>query len=390
MNRLVAVAAAVLVLALPASAAGPSPVEDVVTSCPTAAQIADVDAHLKLTFDADPTAGTSVCGTTRMRANVYRALVALQRLQYAKPLPWTSSTPWDWLTHAITGIRFRNDIGASFCCEPANTIDIRTQTVISQPWDDPVVGGDFMLGEDALFVHEARHNEGRSHFCGNVDRTVSEQGAWAAQAEFEVWNALYSGALLDGASKRSVHRSSALRSAFYVFQGEFCNEPQAAISVSVAPSATSVVSGGSFSLAVTVKNGGPGTPTETYLGVDVPDGTTLNGVTASQGTCTSAAVPQQVSCELGAVAGSATVTLDLHVTATSGQVAFDTSAGYPALGALAVSTANDPLFDDNQVLGGWQVAVTAPPPPTTTTTVTQQPKPLPKCKKGQKHRCRRL
>src|SRR5919204_1081133 len=136
MKVVFAAIAAALLLAVPASArvtAGTSPIEELVTSCPTAAQIADIDARLNVTFEADPTAGTNVCGTTRLRANVYRMLIAMQRLQFTKPLPWTSSTLWDWFTHAVTGVRFRDDIPYSFCCEPANTIDIRTQTVVSEP-----------------------------------------------------------------------------------------------------------------------------------------------------------------------------------------------------------------------------------------------------------------
>ena len=69
-----------------------SPVEDLVASCPSAANVAAIDARLTITFDADPTAGTDVCGTTQLRANVYRTLLVMQHVNLARPLPWTSSS----------------------------------------------------------------------------------------------------------------------------------------------------------------------------------------------------------------------------------------------------------------------------------------------------------
>src|SRR5438477_11638605 len=106
MRAFVAAAAVLLLLlTLPAAqAAGTGTVDDIVSSCPTAAQVASIDARLKVTFDDDPSAGTNVCGTTLVRANVYRTLLAMEQVQFSKPLPWTSSSLWDWFTHAIAGV----------------------------------------------------------------------------------------------------------------------------------------------------------------------------------------------------------------------------------------------------------------------------------------------
>jgi hypothetical protein len=66
---------------------------------------------------------------------------------------------------SIRGIRYRgDDIGNSFCCDPADTIDIKATlgpnnaglAALVFPTDFRAVGTLMVL-----FVHEARHNNGR-------------------------------------------------------------------------------------------------------------------------------------------------------------------------------------------------------------------------------------
>src|SRR5437868_15158769 len=156
--------------------------------------------------------------------------------------------------------------GNSNCllCQPAKPVRIPTQALHSPLWADPILGGDFLGAEIGLLAHEARHNEGKPHFCGTYDLTVDELGAHGVQADLHVWLALYSGSFLDGVV-RSVHRASELRNAAGIFAYAFCNEPKTDVTVSVAPSAQRVVAGGTFSLAVTATNAGPGSSPQTYV-----------------------------------------------------------------------------------------------------------------------------
>ena len=109
--------------------AAPSPVEDILASCPTASEIAAIDARIRITIEGDPTAGTGVCGMTQLRARAYQTLRVIQRLHFTEQLPWTSESLWGWFTGAIDGIRFRSDITQSFCCDPPGTINVQTHNL---------------------------------------------------------------------------------------------------------------------------------------------------------------------------------------------------------------------------------------------------------------------
>ena len=166
-------------------------VDDVLATCPTLAEIQQIDRDLALDFSDDPTRGTIVCRAsegsadlTLLQRRTYKALLVMRdHLSFDAPLAWTSQAIYQWLVRAIRGIRFRNDIGASFCCDPAGIINIRTTVGTAQLGD---VWGRWpsTRGFVALIVHEARHNEGYPHTCGALDNTISELGAWGVQYHF--------------------------------------------------------------------------------------------------------------------------------------------------------------------------------------------------------------
>ena len=159
----------------------------IISRCPTPAEIAMVDRNLSLSFESDPTAGSVACTTTQssrpltlLQAQAYRVLTITRLVTFDAALPWTSDSLYGWLVHSIRGIRFRGDIGTSFCCDPSGTIDIQTRSLsaLQFPTDFRWVGTLIVL-----FVHEARHNNGFQHDCpdGVNDKTIAELGAWGVQ-----------------------------------------------------------------------------------------------------------------------------------------------------------------------------------------------------------------
>jgi hypothetical protein len=107
----------------------------------------------------------------------------MQKLEFNQPLPWTNKQVYTWLIDAIDGIRFRDDIEYSSCCDPAGFINVQVNNLgvnTTAKWVDPQMG---VGAQDlvVLFIHEARHNEIGGHTCGANDNSRAEMGAWAVQ-----------------------------------------------------------------------------------------------------------------------------------------------------------------------------------------------------------------
>jgi uncharacterized repeat protein (TIGR01451 family) len=354
-----------LVLALPSAGsdarrASDSPVEDIVAACPSASDIAAIDARLSITFESDPTAGTDVCGTTQLRANVYRTLLVMQRVNLARPLPWTGLQLWDWFTHAISGIRMRGDITSSSCCDPANTLNIQTATLLAAHdtrWIDPGRGG--LSGLMLLLTHEARHNEGLLHTCasGSNDATWDEFGGWGVQYGLSLWLGLYGDSFLDAPAPlpASQYRDSYLGNA-QASMTRFCSlgDSDLAASSSVVPQ--TVAPGRAITVTTTVTNPGAAAG-HVYLSDPVPPGTSLLSATPSSGSCL-AVTPVRVSCDLGALAAgaSASVALRLRVTSAPGTITTGHAGFYP-LGPYVVGTVHDPSLANNEATWGAKVVL---------------------------------
>jgi hypothetical protein len=176
------------------------PVDRFLASCPTAAQISAVNRDLRLDFDADPTSREPlVCRSSEgsrdlspMKRRVYNMLLLMQGIEFDQPLPWTNAPLYKWLTSAIRGIRFRDDIQNPFCCNPERVINLRAtpNSFADGPdrWIDPASGAAVgVFGLMPVIVHEARHAEGRPHTCGVSDRTLEELGGWGAHYYLLRW-----------------------------------------------------------------------------------------------------------------------------------------------------------------------------------------------------------
>jgi hypothetical protein len=215
-------------------------VDDVLTTCPTADQINAIDGAIDLQFDADPTAGTLVCTAsagsvdlTSLQERAYQAIIIMQRLQFTKPLPWTDQTLYNWFINTIDGIRFRDDITYSFCCEPGGYINVQTNNLSAletNQWISPYTGAG-LKGLMVLYVHEARHNEVGAHTCGDKDNTIDELNAWGVQYYLEDYLAWHttdpSFFYIDDILEMGWH-SYNLETAYYnaidIANTRFCNE----------------------------------------------------------------------------------------------------------------------------------------------------------------------
>ena len=116
------------------------------------------------------------------------------RLSFTKPLPWTDLQLYDWFVSEVTGIRFRSDIGNSFCCEPPRTVNIQVAAnsyiSLTDRWIDPALGGG-LVDTMILFAHEARHIAAGGHTCGGDDNSIDELNSWGVQYYLYVWLARF-------------------------------------------------------------------------------------------------------------------------------------------------------------------------------------------------------
>jgi hypothetical protein len=220
----------------PSATPAPSNVQDLSDCCPTAVEIASIDADLILSFDYDPTAGKRLCRAadgsadlSLLQLRTYQVLLVLQRLEFDRPLPWTDLPLYAWFTSTIDGIRFRNDISYSSCCNPPGTMNLVTSlfALETDRWlqaEDPDIN---IQGLMILMIHEARHSEGYSHTCGTKDQTIAEMGAFGVQYWTYIWLAYHSDPafMTPGGSQpnlyREINRDMAVR---FQTTGPFCLE----------------------------------------------------------------------------------------------------------------------------------------------------------------------
>jgi len=185
-----------LLASVPVAPATP-PVDQMLARCPSSAEVASIKADFNPSFEADPTSGKYVCtpaqgsvNLTEMQRRVYQTLLTVKSLQFAQPLPWTSKSLYSWLNDSLVGIRFRDNITYSYCCDPANTINVKVASnsylMMTSRWVEPELSGGLM-DLAVLFAHEARHANGYPHTCGSNDNTIAEMGAWAIQYYLTLW-----------------------------------------------------------------------------------------------------------------------------------------------------------------------------------------------------------
>ena len=122
-------------------------IDDYLIRCPTPDEVASVDAVLNIQFEDDPSAPALVCTAaagshdlTQLQKNTYNTILLMRELEFDQPFPWTSKHLYQWFIDSIDGIRLREDIPYSFCCDPHRVINIQVADnfvgVSSQRWGD--------------------------------------------------------------------------------------------------------------------------------------------------------------------------------------------------------------------------------------------------------------
>jgi hypothetical protein len=164
--------------------------------------------------------------------HAYQSILVMRLLNFNRALPWTDKQLYDWFIGSIKGIRFREDIQYSHCCDPANVIDIKDNPTMlismTDLWIDPTYNAGLM-DTTILLVHEARHNNGFSHTCpdGAMDKTISEMGAWVVQMDLEEWIAQYGDRafLTAPGQDPNYYREVAMTDSIDIRHSSFCTEP---------------------------------------------------------------------------------------------------------------------------------------------------------------------
>jgi formylglycine-generating enzyme required for sulfatase activity len=237
----------------PTATPGEPTLADFFKRCPTAAEVADVDARLILTFENDPTAGTLVCTAaagsadlTYLQKKAYQTVIIMKYLQFSQPLPWTNKQLYDWFTSAVRGIDYISGTGNSSCCQdgiiamPVNpdafilTSDVwvsgrKGPELYSEPGTGESWSGGLM---DVVggYIHEARHNEGNGypHVCDpGKDTSLSEMGSYGIQYYFFYWLANYSDRdfLRSPGEDPNIYFKTAMYYAYQILNYRFCNDP---------------------------------------------------------------------------------------------------------------------------------------------------------------------
>src|SRR3990170_3885138 len=122
-------------------------VDSFLVRCPTAAEVASIDAQVDLTFarfvafptatimpDGSMTFGQMIYGPRdplvclhedgsadldALQLRAYQSLLVMRQLDFDEPLPWTSQSLYDWFVGAFREVRFEEGPGIEFseCCQ---------------------------------------------------------------------------------------------------------------------------------------------------------------------------------------------------------------------------------------------------------------------------------
>lgn len=213
-------------------------VDECLSACPTAAEVAAVDARIDLVFEADPSAGEGLVCTaaegsadlTKVQKKAYQALLMFDRLRFDAPLPFTQNTLDVWLYQetGVQGIRFRDDIAFSSCCDPPNYLNLIVgplNETFTERWINPQAGAG-LKGTVLLVVHEARHNQGLPHTCGTNDNTLDELGSWSAQYHLGNWLAYHSDACFftPADPTPTYYLQTAATDSWFILNTRFCED----------------------------------------------------------------------------------------------------------------------------------------------------------------------
>ena len=137
----------------------------------------------------------------------------MRDIRFNAPLPWTPKPLYQWFVQAISGLRFTNRYGFSYCCDPPGVINLAVD----------MTGSEYIDAFPTLLegmVHEARHADGTRHTCGNLDNTIAELGASGVQYYVMLWLGEHSVGGLMSTDERAYCVNRAQNVRYY----SFCHE----------------------------------------------------------------------------------------------------------------------------------------------------------------------
>ena len=213
-------------------------------TCPTPAEIEDIDRDLELAFIDDPTANWPLACSAEegsedlsvLQMGAYQTMRLMKAAIFLEPLPWTSLSLYDWFVSTVTTVDFDANASVSHAIPSKRkiviSVDIRTDAetgeLIQAPFwvfryrRDKSRMGVAAVGWIQLFVHEARHVEGPGHTCdGGSDQTFAEMGAWAYAYYTLLW---FTDKALPADFLRSHERASLRQQISHLCSVRFCQE----------------------------------------------------------------------------------------------------------------------------------------------------------------------
>lgn len=186
--------------------------------CPTAAELASLQADVHFSFEGATGEGALVCTSdsgsqdlTRYQERAYQALLWMKRSRFDRPLPWTNQSLYDWFRSTVAGVRFRSDVRMSFCCEPAGVVNLTNGGL---DFEECTIPG-YPL---EVMIHEARHIEFGPHRCSSFDINIAEMGAYGVQYSLMLWIGRHH------LTATTAEREWALNRAAWLRHVAFCNE----------------------------------------------------------------------------------------------------------------------------------------------------------------------
>lgn len=304
-------------------------VDNVTSTCPLAAQVAQFNLDFTITFEQDQTAGTLVCRAaegsadlTLMQFRAYQALRVIREGTYDAQFPFTAGASlYDWMRTGLLGIRFRGDITTSSCCNPpryANVSMAPTSTAMQTTgWLGPLALNS-NAGLDTLIttlLQQARSSQGFFPNCGANDSSITMMGIWAVALDFSDFLAAHSGRFFDdsvsGEFLNRYRQVAISNSNNYVVGGNFCSftpnvqTQPANLDFGVLPQSTVPV------LRTVVINSA-GTPF--FSGANAISGTNASDFSIVSDTCNGSLVPPGCTIQVGfaaSAAGQRSATLNL-------------------------------------------------------------------------------
>ncbi|MGH1345969.1 MAG: hypothetical protein ACRBN8_30675 [Nannocystales bacterium] len=177
----------------------PTTVDALLETCPSAEEIAAIDAEITIELDpvvmADPAEAAMACtvggSEASARLALYNALRAMKLLRFDEPMPLLGSNNlYEWVRDLGITLRISNQAISTGGGTGINLAWTPMTHPHKRAWVNPS-SGTGLEGLVGLIVHESRHTTpggGHGHACaGGNDVSYDAGGAWAAQHDFFLW-----------------------------------------------------------------------------------------------------------------------------------------------------------------------------------------------------------